>query len=103
MGLLVQIPLLFGVVTCGKRKMFLLLADIVVIILSMAEVVFVGVYWEYQKLGKENYISAWCNWITQQSPKLSNFRSSRNAGAIYRYDGRVSLSPLSFLPWQTAL
>ena len=103
MGLLVQTLLLFVVVMCGKKKMFHLLVGIVAIILSMAEVVFAGVYWEYQRLGKENYISAWCNWITQQSPKLSNFRSSRNAGAIYRYDGRVSLSPLSFLPWQTAL
>ena len=80
----------------GKRKMFHLLVGIVVIIPSMAEVGFAGVFSEFQKFGKENYISVWCNWITQQSPKLSNFRSSRNAGAIYRYDGRVSLSP--FLP-----
>ena len=51
MGLLVQIPLLFGVVMCGKKKMFHLLVGIVAIILSMAEVVFAGVYWEYQRLG----------------------------------------------------
>lgn len=51
MGLLVQTPLLFGVVMCGKIKIFHLLAGIVVIILSMAEVAFAGVYWEYQRLG----------------------------------------------------
>lgn len=34
-----------------EEKMFLLLVGFVVIILSMAEVVFVGVYWEYQRLG----------------------------------------------------
>ena len=51
MGLLVQIPLLFGVVMRGKRKMFPLLAGIVVIILLMAGVGFAGVCWEYQILG----------------------------------------------------
>ena len=57
MGLLVQTLLLFGVVMCGKKKMFLLLADIVVIIPLMVGVGFAGVFSEFQKFGKENYIS----------------------------------------------